>query len=150
MFFFKGVRSECTNFYLLHPKSKVSFHDQKTEADSHPITRWFFSLPPTSTSPLRWRPVLTGRGVRRSWCRSPAGQELPGNGTGPAAPLDVSELRVFAHSSPPRHFLPITAQGGRSWEARCRAPMATVKSWCQNTEAFRLRTFNCGHGVKFT
>lgn len=48
---FKSVRSECTNFYLLHPKSKVLFHDQKLRLT--PIPSQGDSAPPTppSTTP---------------------------------------------------------------------------------------------------
>lgn len=91
---FKGARSECTNFYLPHPKSKVLFHGQKprltpipSQGDSAPTPHHNHHSSDEGLSCQRGGPEghhavapevrscrETGRGPERHWtprsCRS--------------------------------------------------------------------------------
>lgn len=101
----------------------------RTWDPSHSTSRWFFSP--------QWRPVLSEKGAKRLQCHSPGVRSCWEMGW--AAPLlDILELRAFTHSTSclSRYRLWRVGRWGVA------ALMATGISWCQNTEAFCLWTFN--------
>lgn len=101
----------------------------RTWDPSHSTLRWFFSL--------RWRPVLSVKGAKRLQCHSPGVGSCWEMGWA-TPPLDILELWVFTHSSRTTSWYSL----GRVGRWGVPVLMATGISWCQNTEAFCLWTFN--------